>query len=107
MKPYTRIGVVVKNNKGVSCTCNQYIVSGFAMVNGEPKKFEYEVQHRDARAAKQAVAEQYGCSASQVLVNFQLKKRKFTVNCSYDDFMNALRAYDIAITEKTETESEK
>ena len=97
----------MKNTKGISCTCNQYVVSGLAMVNGEPRKFEYEVDHRDARAAKQSVAEQYGCSASQVLVNFQLKKRKFIVNCSYDDFMNALGACNFSITEKTETESEK
>ncbi len=97
----------MKNTKGIVCTCNQYVVSGFAMVDNAPKAFEFNTQYRDARAAKQAVAKQYGCSASQVLVNFQLKKRKFTVNCSYDDFMNALGAYDISITEKTQEEAEK
>ena len=73
----------MKNNKGISCQCNRYKVSGFAMVEGAPKQFEYEVQHRDARAAKQAIAEQFGCSASQVLVNFELRKHKFTINCEY------------------------
>lgn len=97
----------MKNSKGIQCTCNQYFVTGFAIVNGEPRKFSFETQYRDARAAKQAVADQYDCSASQVLVNFELKKRKFTVNCSYDDFTNALESYDISITEKTHEEAEK
>lgn len=96
----------MKNTKGISCVCNQYLVTGFAMVDGAPKQFEFEVQNRDARAVKQAVAEQYGCSASQVLVSFQLKKRKFTVNCDYDTFMNAIGSFDIPITEKTESEPE-
>ena len=94
----------MKNNKGVSCVCNDYVVSGFAMVNGEAKEFEFNTQYRDARSAKKAVAEQYGCSTSQVLVNFELKKHKFTINCSYGDLVGYLSEVGITITEKTESD---
>lgn len=101
------IGDIVKNNKGISCQCNIYKVSGFAMVNGAPKQFEYEVQHRDARAAKQAVAEKFGCSSSQVLVNFELRKHKFTIDCEYGELVDILNNAGVIFTEKTDTESEK
>ena len=107
MRPYERIGEIVKNNKGISCTCNQYFVSGFAMVDGAPKAFEFEMQYRDARATKQAVAERFGCSASQVLVNFELRKHKFTINSSYEDLVYILNNAGVSFTEKTGTESEK
>lgn len=97
----------MKNNKGISCVCNVYKVTGFAMVSGEAKAFEFETPYRDAKAAKQAVAEQYCCSASQVLVNFELRKHKFTINCSYCDIVGYLNEVGIEITEKTQEEAEK
>lgn len=97
----------MKNTKGISCTCNQYFVTGFAMVGGAPKQFNFETQYRDARAAKQAVAEQYGCSASQVLVNFELRKHKFVIESSYEDLVDCLDNAGIRFTEKAESEPEK
>lgn len=97
----------MKNNRGIQCTCNEYKVNGFAMIDGEAKAFEFETPHRDARAAKQAVAEQYGCSVSQVLVNFQLRKHKFTIDCSYSDLVDLCGNFGVGITEKTDSNSEK
>lgn len=99
------IGVVVKNSKGIQCVVNEYEVSGVALVNGESHQFSYSMTKRDARAAKAYVADQMGTSTSQVLVNFTLKKHKFSIDCDYRELVDMLKEHRISFTEKTESEA--
>ena len=97
----------MKNNKGISCVCNSYEVSGVALVDGEAQPFTYTTDVRDARKAKAYVADQMGTNQSQVLLNYTLKKQKFSIECSYDKLMDILAAADISVTKKTDSDSEK
>lgn len=97
----------MKNNKGIQCTVNEYEVSGVALVDGNSHAFKYSMTERNARAAKAYVADQMGTSPSQVLVNFELKKHKFSIDCDYVELVDMLRERGISFTEKTESEAEK
>lgn len=87
----------MKNNKGIQCKVNNYHVTGIAIVDGNPQSVTFESPFRDARLAKKLVADQLNIKASQVLVNFELEKRAFTINCTYDELMNALGAANIPV----------
>lgn len=97
----------MKNNKGIQCVVNEYEVSGVALVNGVSNAFKYSMTERNTRAAKAYVADQMGTSPSQVLVNFELKKHKFSIDCDYVELVNMLKDNGISFTEKTESEAEK
>lgn len=97
----------MKNNKGIACVCNSYEVSGVALVDGEAQPFTYTTDVRDARKAKAYVADQMGTSPSQVLLNYTLKKQKFSIECSYDKLMDVLAAADISITKKTDSDTKE
>ena len=97
----------MKNSKGIQCVVNEYEVSGVALVDGESHPFKYSMTKRDARAAKAYVADQMGTNSSQVLVNFMLKKHKFSIDCDYKELVNLLSEAGISFTEKTESEAEK
>lgn len=87
----------MKNTKGIKCKVNSYQVTGIAIIDGTPQSVTFESPFRDARMAKKMIAENLGVKASQVLVNFELHKRTFTINCTYDVLMNALGAADIPV----------
>ena len=97
----------MKNNKGIQCSVNEYEISGIALVDGESHKFKFSMPERNARKAKAYVADQMGTSPSQVLINFELKKRKFTIDCTYEEIVDLLGNRGISFTEKTEDEPEK
>lgn len=97
----------MKNNKGVQCVVNEYEVSGVALVDGNSHSFKYSMTERNARSAKAYVADQMGTSPSQVLVNFKMKKHKFSIDCDYEELVDMLKEYGISFTEKTESEAEK
>ena len=97
----------MKNNKGIQCVVNEYEVSGVALVDGSSHTFRYSMTERNAREAKVYVADQMGTSPSQVLVNFELKKHKFSIDCDYAELVDMLKERGINFTEKTESEAEK
>lgn len=87
----------MKNTKGISCKVNNYHITAIAVKDGAPVSIAFEAEARDARAAKKFAAEKLGVKASQVLVSFELEKREFIINCSYDALMNALSAANIEV----------
>lgn len=100
------IGDIVKHNRGIQCVINEYVVSGVALVDGESHQFKYSVTKRDAREAKAYVADQMGTSPSQVLVNFEMKKHKFSIDCDYAELVDMLKEHGISFTEKAESDGD-
>lgn len=90
----------MKNAKGIACKVNNYHVTAIAVKDGAPVSITFEAEARDARAAKKFAADKLGVKASQVLVSFELEKREFIINCSYDALMNALGDAHIAVAFK-------
>ena len=87
----------MKNTKGISCKVNNYHITAIAVKDGAPVSITFDAEERDARTAKKFAAEKLGVKASQVLVSFELEKREFIINCSYDTLMNALGAANIEV----------
>ena len=87
----------MKNTKGIACKVNNYHITAIAVKDGAPVSITFEAEARDARAAKKFAAEKLGVKASQVLVSFELEKREFIIDCSYDALMNALGAANIEV----------
>lgn len=87
----------MKNTKGILCKVNHYHITAIAVKDGAPVSITFDAEARDARAAKKFAAEKLGVKASQVLVSFELEKRAFTINCTYDELMNALGAANIEV----------
>lgn len=94
----------MKNTKGIACKVNNYNITAIAVKDGSPVSITFDAEARDARAAKKFAAEKLGVKASQVLVSFELEKREFIIDCSYDALMNALGAANIEVTFKDEEE---
>ena len=90
----------MKNTKGISCKVNNYHVTAIAVRDGAPVSITFDAEERDARAAKKFAAEKLGVKASQVLVSFELEKREFIINCSYDTLMDALGDENIGVSSK-------
>lgn len=90
----------MKNTKGIACKVNNYHITAIAVKDGAPVSIAFDAEARDARAAKKFAAEQMGVKASQVLVSFELEKREFIIDCSYDTLMNALGAANIEVAFK-------
>ena len=90
----------MKNIKGIVCKVNHYHVTAIAVKDGSPVSITFDTEARDARAAKKFAADQMGVKASNVLVSFELEKRVFIIDCSYDALMNALGAADIEVAFK-------
>ena len=90
----------MKNTKGIACKVNHYNITAIAVKDGAPVSVTFEADERNARAAKKFAADQMGVKASQVLVSFELEKREFTIDCSYDALMNALGAANIEVAFK-------
>lgn len=87
----------MKNTKGIACKVNHYNITAIAVKDGAPVSITFEANERNARAAKKFAAEKMGVKASQVLVSFELEKREFIIDCSYDELMNALGAANISV----------
>ena len=90
----------MKNIKGIVCKVNHYHVTAIAVKDGSPVSIAFDTEVRDARAAKKFAAEKLGVKASNVLVSFELEKRAFIIDCSYDELMNALVAANIEVAFK-------
>ena len=90
----------MKNTKGIACKVNHYHVTAIAVKDGAPVSVTFEASERNAREAKKFAAEQLGVKASQVLVSFELEKREFIIDCSYDALMNALADANIGVAFK-------
>ena len=87
----------MKNTKGIACKVNHYNITAIAVKDGAPVSITFEANERNAREAKKFAAEKFGVKASQVLVSFELEKREFIIDCSYDALMNALGAANIEV----------
>ena len=87
----------MKNTKGIACKVNHYNITAIAVKDGAPVSVTFEADERNAREAKKFAAEKLDVKASQVLVSFELEKRAFTINCTYDELMNALGAANIEV----------
>lgn len=90
----------MKNTKGIACKVNHYHVTAIAVKDGSPVSITFDANERNARDAKKFAADELGVKASQVLVSFELEKREFIINCSYDELMNALGAANIEVAFK-------
>jgi hypothetical protein len=90
----------MKNTKGIACKVNHYHVTAIAVKDDAPVSITFDASERNAREAKKFAAEKLGVKASQVLVSFELEKREFIINCSYDALMNALGAANIGVSYK-------
>lgn len=90
----------MKNTKGIACKVNHYNITAIAVKDGAPVSITFESEERNARDAKKFAADELGVKASQVLVSFELEKREFIINCSYDELMNALGAANIEVAFK-------
>lgn len=87
----------MKNTKGIACKVNNYHVTAIAVKDGAPVSITFDANERNARDAKKFAADKLGVKASQVLVSFELEKRAFIIDCSYDELMNALADANIAV----------
>lgn len=87
----------MKNIKGIACKVNHYHVTAIAVKDGAPVSITFDAEARDTRASKKAAAYALGVKASNVLVSFELEKREFIIDCSYDELMNALGAANIEV----------
>lgn len=85
----------MKNTKGIACKVNNYHVTAIAVVEGEPKQLVFDTPERNAREAKKFAANEFGVKASQVLVNFELQKREFVIDSTYDALTVALASAGI------------
>lgn len=94
----------MKNNKGITCKVNTYHVTAIAVVDGQPAQLTFGTNERNAREARKFAAEKFGVKPSKVLVNFELEKRAFTIDCDYDTLMNVLGASDITVTFPNDSE---
>ena len=90
----------MKNTKGIACKVNHYNITAIAVKDGAPVSITFEANERNARDAKKFAADKLGVKASQVLVSFELEKREFIIDCSYDALMNALGAANITVSFK-------
>ena len=90
----------MKNTKGIACKVNHYHVTAIAVKDGAPVSIAFDASERNAREAKKFAAEKLGVKASQVLVSFELEKREFIIDCSYDELLNALGDAHIAVAFK-------
>lgn len=88
----------MKNTKGIVCKVNRYHVTAIAVKDGQPVSITFDANERNAREAKKFAADKLGVKASQVLVSFELEKRAFIIDCSYDELMNALDDANIEVT---------
>lgn len=96
----------MKNTKGIACKVNHYHVTAIAVKDGAPVSITFDAEARDARAAKKFAAEALGVKASNVLVSFELEKREFIIDCSYDELMNALGAANIEVAFKVASDTD-
>lgn len=96
----------MKNTKGIACKVNKYHVTAIAVKDGAPVSITFDADERNARDAKKFAAEKLGVKASQVLVSFELEKREFIIDCSYDALMSALGAANIGVAFKGESDED-
>lgn len=85
------------NDKGIQCAVDSYHVIALAIIGGKPSQITFYMNERNVQAARERAAEQFGVETSKVLVDIELKKRMLTIDCTYDEFLNALGAADIPI----------
>lgn len=99
----------MKNTKGIACKVNNYHVTAIAVKGGAPVSITFDANERNARDAKKFAADELGVKASQVLVSFELDKRAFIIDCSYDELMNALEAanIEVAFNDASDTDTEE
>ena len=97
----------MKNTKGIACKVNHYHVTAIAVKDGVPVSITFDADERNARDAKKFAANELGVKASQVLVSFELEKREFIINCSYDTLMNALSDASIEVSDTSDKDSEE
>lgn len=96
----------MKNTKGIACKVNKYHVTAIAVKDGSPVSIMFDANERNAREAKKFAAAQMDVKASQVLVSFELEKRAFNINCTYDELMNALGAANIEVAFNDESDKD-
>lgn len=87
----------MRNVKGIQCKSNEYDVTAIAVVDGKPTQLNFKTNARDTKYAKKFAAEKLNVKPSQVLINYELHKKCFTINCDLDTLYNALGAANISI----------
>ena len=83
---------------GISCKVNTYHVTATASVSGEVKRYKFDTDKRDAKAAKKSVADELGIPASKVIVDFKLEKKNFVINTDYDNLVKVLTDNGITVS---------
>lgn len=87
---------------GISCKVNSYHVTATASVSGEVKRYTFDTDKRDAKAAKKSVADELGIPASKIIVDFKLEKKNFVINTDYDNLVKVLTDNGITVSVDSE-----
>jgi hypothetical protein len=87
---------------GISCKVNTYHVTATASVSGEVKRYTFDTDKRDAKAAKKSVADELGIPASKIIVDFKLEKKNFVINTDYDNLVKVLTDNGITVSVDSE-----
>ena len=85
---------------GITATSSYYTVTAVAVKDGKPVTTTFTVDHRDAKATKQAAAEELGVPASKVAVEFELCRHTLVIDCDYAKLTKALSSAGIEFAEK-------
>lgn len=83
---------------GISCKVNSYHVAATASVSGEVKRYTFDTDKRDAKAAKKSVADELGIPASKVIVDFKPEKKKFVIETDYKNLVKVLTDNGITVS---------
>lgn len=92
----------MKTTKGIACKVNSYHVTATASVSGEVKRYTFDTDKRDARAAKKSVADELGIPASKIIVDFKLEKKNFVIETDYKNLVRVLTDNGISVTVDSE-----
>ena len=90
----------MRTTNGITATSSYYTVTAVAVKDGKVESVTFTVDHRDAKAAKQAAAEALDAPASKVVVDFELCRHALFIDCDYATLTEALSSAGIEFEEK-------
>lgn len=90
----------MRTTNGITATSSYYTVTAVAVKDGKAVTTTFTAEHRDAKSAKQAAAEELGVPASKVAVDFELSRHEIVIGCDYATLTEALSSAGIEFAEK-------
>ena len=90
----------MRTTNGIVASSSYYTVTAVAVKDGKPVTTTFTAEHRDAKAAKQAAAEELGVPASKVAVDFELCRHTLVIDCDFNKLAEALTSAGIGFAEK-------